>query len=59
MALGGKDYAPLFKKLGKHKISGGACIYFKNLSDIHVPTLKLIIKKCMAEMKKRYPWDKT
>lgn len=51
---GFKDYGALLKKLGKHKISGGSCIYFNNLSDIHVPTLKMIIKKSVLEMKKRH-----
>jgi hypothetical protein len=52
---GFKEYGPLLKKLGKHTISGGSCIYVKNLADIHVPTLKTIIKKSVAEMKRRYP----
>lgn len=51
---GFKQYGPLLKKLGKHTISGGSCIYFKRLSDIHQPTLKTIIKKSVAEMKKKY-----
>ncbi len=42
------------KKLGKHKISGGSCIYINKLSDIHVPTLTKIIKWGVVEMKKRY-----
>ena len=44
----------LLKKLGKHKISGGSCIYINKLSDIHVPTLVLIIKQGVKEMKVRY-----
>ncbi len=51
---GFKDYGPLLKKLGTHTISGGSCIYIKRLSDIHVPTLKAIIKKSVAYMKKKY-----
>ncbi|MFZ2886661.1 MAG: DUF1801 domain-containing protein [Minisyncoccia bacterium] len=51
---GFKDMAPLLKKLGKHKISGGSCIYVNHLSDIHLPTLKAIIKKSVAAMKKKY-----
>jgi hypothetical protein len=51
---GFKDYGPELKKLGKHSISGGSCIYIKRVSDIHVPTLKTIIKKSVKEMKKRY-----
>jgi hypothetical protein len=52
---GFKDYGPLLKKLGKHTVSDGSCIYIKHLSDIHLPTLKTIIKKSFVEMKKRYP----
>ena len=51
---GFKAYGALLKKLGKHKISGGSCIYINKLSDIDVPTLKTIIKKSVAEMKKKY-----
>jgi hypothetical protein len=51
---GFKEYGALLKKLGKHTISGGSCIYIKRLSDIHVPTLKTIIRKSVVEMKKRY-----
>ena len=46
---------PLLKRLGKHKVSGGCCLYINKLSDIHVPTLVEIIKASVKEMKKRYP----
>jgi len=32
------------EKLGKHKI-GKSCLYLKKLDDIHIPTLKKLIKK--------------
>lgn len=51
---GFKSYAPLLKKLGKHKVSGGSCIYINKLSDVHVPTLTAIIKDSVKEMQKRY-----
>ncbi len=51
---GFKDYKELLKKLGKHKISGGSCIYIKRLSDIHLPTLKKIIEHGYKTMKKKY-----
>ncbi len=51
---GFKAYGPLLKKLGKHKISGGSCIYIKRLSDIHVPTLTALIKRSVSDMRKRY-----
>lgn len=51
---GFKAYAPLLKKLGKHKISGGSCIYIAKLSDVHEPTLRTLIKKSVSDMKNRY-----
>jgi hypothetical protein len=45
----------LLKKLGKHKISGGSCVYINKLSDIHEPTLVKLIQAGVKEMKKRYP----
>lgn len=51
---GFKDLKADLKKLGKHKISGGSCIYIKRVSDIDIPTLKGIIKKSVAMMQKKY-----
>ncbi len=51
---GFKDFGPLLKKLGKHKISGGSCVYINKLSDIDIPTLTTLIKKSVQEMKKRH-----
>lgn len=51
---GFKEYAPLLKKLGKHKISGGSCIYINKLADIDVPTLRTIIKRSVKDMQKRH-----
>lgn len=34
----------LLEKLGKHKI-GKSCLYIKTFDDVHVPTLKKLIKK--------------
>lgn len=51
---GFKTYATLLAKLGKHKISGGSCIYINRLSDIHVPTLSAIIKDSVNAMQKKH-----
>ena len=51
---GFKTYSSLLKKLGRHKISGGSCIYLNKLSDVDVPTLRTIIKLSVKEMQKRY-----
>jgi hypothetical protein len=49
---GFKDYGALLKKLGPHKTSVG-CLYLKRLSDIDLPTLRALIKRSVADMKKR------
>ena len=36
--------AVVLEKLGKHKI-GKSCLYIKRFEDVHVPTLKKLIKK--------------
>lgn len=51
---GFKEYQDLLQKLGKHKVSGGSCIYIKRLSDIDTSVLKKIIKDSVKVMKKRY-----
>ncbi len=45
------EYKELLKKLGpvKHSV---ACIYIKNLEDVHMPTLKTLIRKSMQSAKK-------
>ena len=35
----------LLEKLGKHKLSGKSCLQIKKMDDIHIPTLKKLIKK--------------
>lgn len=47
------NYADLLKKLGPHK-KAVACLYIKKLSDVHIPTLKTLIKKSHTEMKKNW-----
>jgi hypothetical protein len=44
----------LLKKLGPHSM-GKSCLYLKRLSDIDVPTLKTLMKKSVAMMRKKYP----
>jgi hypothetical protein len=46
--MGGLERDPdLLKKLGKHK-TGRACLYIKKLDDVHLPTLKQLIKNSVA-----------
>src|SRR5688572_273223 len=39
----------LMEKLGKHSV-GKSCLYIKRLSDIHLPTLKKLIKESVKEV---------
>jgi hypothetical protein len=43
MTLGFNQHSELMEKLGKHS-TGKSCLYIKRLSDIHIPTLKKLIK---------------
>jgi Domain of unknown function (DU1801) len=47
----------LMAQLGKHSC-GKACIYIKRLSDVHLPTLKKLIKVSVKYMLKTNPPDK-
>lgn len=47
------DLADLLKKLGPHSM-GKSCLYIKRLDDIHIPTLKKIIKYGVTYMRKNY-----
>ena len=51
---GFKGVAPLLKKLGKHKISGGSCLYIKRLSDVDMTVLEKLIKESYVAMKKKH-----
>ena len=39
-----EEQTALLEKLGKHKI-GKSCLYLKRLDDVHIPTLKKLVKK--------------
>jgi uncharacterized protein DUF1801 len=45
-------YGELMKRLGKHS-SAKSCLYIKRLDDIHLPTLKKLIRESVKMMKKR------
>ena len=48
---GFKDYGELLGKLGKHK-TGMSCLYIKSLDDVHVPTLKTLVRQSVRHMKR-------
>ena len=47
---GFKDYGALLGKLGKHR-KGMSCLYIKSLDDVHVPTLKTLVRQSVKHMK--------
>lgn len=51
---GFKGLQPLLKKLGKHKVSGGSCIYINKLEDVDLSVLKKIVQQSVREMRKKY-----
>jgi len=50
---GFKAYGDLLKKIGPHKTSMG-CLYINKLSDIHLPTLKALIRKSVKDMQEKH-----
>jgi len=47
--MGFEKYDELMNQLGKHR-KGKSCLYIKRLSDIHVPTLKKLIKRSVKDL---------
>lgn len=50
LAGGIEAHTALLAKLGKHK-TGKGCLYIKRLEDIHLPTLKALLKAAVAAAK--------
>ncbi|MCR4318582.1 MAG: DUF1801 domain-containing protein [Planctomycetes bacterium] len=46
-------FADLLEKLGKFK-TGKGCLYIKKLEDVHLPTLKKMIKRAVTNAKKMH-----
>ena len=46
---GFQKYSEMMGKLGKHS-TGKSCLYIKRLSDIHLPTLKKLIKTSIKDL---------
>lgn len=47
-------YSDALKKLGKHKTSGGSCLYINKLGDVDLAVLKQLIKRSFLAMKKKH-----
>ena len=48
--MGFEKHAELMEKLGKHS-TGKSCLYIKRLSDVHIPTLKKLMKIGLKDLK--------
>jgi hypothetical protein len=46
-------YEDLMGKLGKYK-TGTSCLYIKRLDDIHLPSLKKLVKQSVEHIRKKY-----
>jgi uncharacterized protein DUF1801 len=57
VSSGFEGYDELMAGLGKHSCGKG-CIYIKRLSDVHLPTLKKLIKGSVKHILKTFPPDK-
>lgn len=51
---GYNDYSHILENLGPHKL-GKSCLYLKSIEDIHIPTLKKLIRAGLRDLKKMYP----
>ena len=49
LMMGFEKYPDLMKQLGKHSTSK-SCLYIKRLSDVHLPTLKKLIKQSVKQL---------
>jgi Domain of unknown function (DU1801) len=50
LMMGFERHTELMEKLGKHS-HAKSCLYIKRLSDIHLPTLKKLIKTSVRDLK--------
>ena len=50
LMMGFQKHAELMEKLGKHS-AAQSCLYIKRLSDVHVPTLKKLIKVSVKDLR--------
>lgn len=49
-------YQELLTGLGIHRTSV-SCLYFNRLENLDLKVLKQLIRRSVADMKKRYPWN--
>lgn len=51
---GYQDYGKLLQQVGPHKL-GKSCLYLKNIDEVHLPTLKKLIRAGLRDLAKIYP----
>ena len=56
--MGWEEYKKDLENLGKHKFSGKSCLAIKSLEGINLKILGLVMKRSLADMKKRYSTEK-
>ncbi len=56
--MGWEAYTKDIASLGKYKLSGKSCLAIKSIDDIDLKVLKVVIKKSLADMKKKYKTEK-
>ncbi len=54
LMTGTKQYPQLLAQLGKHKLSGGSCIYVKKLEDIDLSVLEKLIRVALLDLSKKW-----
>ncbi len=56
--IGWEGYKKDIEKIGKHKLSGKSCLAIKSIDDIDLGVLRLVVKKSLVDMKKKYKTEK-
>lgn len=51
LMTGVQKHQELVDQLGKLKTSKGSCLYIKRLDDVHLPTLKKLIKESVKQLR--------
>lgn len=50
---GFRSFPGLMKRLGPHR-TGASCLYLRSLDAVHLPTLKTLIRRSVAETRRRH-----
>jgi hypothetical protein len=50
---GVRSFPELLEKLGPHR-TGASCLYLRGLETVHLPTLKALIRRSVAEVRRKH-----